>query len=152
MIANAQRPGTLPPGDTPVRFRPTVNGRASLPVELLRDDKVSRAYLPIALALDYLSDGADVVADNETIAEVCHCHTRTVQMALVDLSDSGWIVRLSAGGKSRRRIVLRWKLPDDFRDLMPATIPVPAGAGPARGGVAQLDLFPDARGGGADTW
>lgn len=147
MIANAQRPGTLPPGDTPVRFRPTLDGRVSIPVEMLRDAKLSRAYLPIALALDRLSVGADVTADNETIAALCHCHTRTVQMALVDLSDAGWIVRLTAGGKSRRRIVLRWKLPDDFRDL------VPAAAGPTRGATGQLGLFPNPdTGGGADTW
>lgn len=159
MIANAMRPGVLPPEDTPVRFRPTADGRVSVPVDLLRDPKVSRAHIPIALALDHLSFKAEVLADNETIAALCRADTRTVQAALLSLSEAGWIVRLNYKGRGRRRIVLRWKLPDDFADLVPpfgpgrsapaaraATPPAPKPKLPG-----QLDLFPDAdsaRGGG----
>jgi len=148
------------PADPELRFRPTCDGRASIPVDLLKDELVPTEYKCLALCLDCLClprSQHSIYDDNDTIRRICGLSSRAVQSGLLCLERAGWIIRSAVEpsvAKSRRKITLRWKLPDDFSDCFPgATSPRASTAPPADAPLpGQRLLFPDDAGGGADRW
>src|SRR4051812_23074360 len=86
---------------------------AALPHDLRKDPALrghDKAILLAAALLEYARDKPSCWPSNRRLAEDLGCSTRTVQLALAALRDSGWI-RAEQGGEGRR-IFLVWREAD----------------------------------------
>jgi hypothetical protein len=114
------------PVDPELRVRRYIDGLVAIPLDLLRDPTVSASGKGVACALDSLclSGSAEVHATNGEIGRECVTSAVQVGRHLVALEESGWIVRAAGpdpgSPRGQRRIVLLWKLPDDWSGLIPA--------------------------------
>jgi hypothetical protein len=107
-----------------------VDGSVNVPLDLVRDPRLSAAAVRFACVLDSFSFGryAEVFAGPAAVAGLTGERVEDLQGPLAELVDAGWVACIPRGSHPAKTVLL-WRLPEDWEDLMSA-----ADRGGGRGG------------------